>query len=256
MTSPLLASLWEGWQIKLSLITLAGIFLIPMVTRHLFNLIPAFAVADKLNSDTFKAKMQKPAYAENQKWNRKWSALFIVIIFGGIVPFTLTTELPVWWKLLLDSFVILMVYDFFYYLTHRFVFHQSKWFDGPLTWMHAVHHRQHNPCRWDSSYIHPIEVAIGLGLYVATIYALSRIMGNFHVATVIITWLAFTEINLHNHDLWKADKFPFKHLNYMAAMHHNHHATFSGGNFATITLLFDRMFGTLDKGGGLRAKGR
>ena len=41
----------------------------------------------------------------------------------------------------------------------------------------------------------------------------------------------------------------------MAAMHHNHHATFSGGNFATITLLFDRMFGTLDKGGGLRAKG-
>ena len=82
--------------------------------------------------------------------------------------------------------------------------------------MHSVHHRQHNPCRWDSSYIHPIEVAIGLGLYVATIFVLSRFMGNFHVATVIITWLAFTEINLHNHDLWKEDKFPFRHLNYMA----------------------------------------
>ena len=71
MTSPILISLWENYQIKLSLITLAGVFLIPLVTRHLFNLIPAFAAADKLNSETFKQKMAKPAYAENQKWNRK-----------------------------------------------------------------------------------------------------------------------------------------------------------------------------------------
>ena len=67
MTSPILTALWENWQIKLSLITLAGIFLIPLVTRHLFNLIPAFAAADKLNRDTFSAKMQKPAYSANQK---------------------------------------------------------------------------------------------------------------------------------------------------------------------------------------------
>ena len=56
--------------------------------------------------------------------------------------------------------------------------------------MHAIHHRQHNPCRGDSSYIHPLEVAIGLGLYVATIYVLSWFMGNFHVVTVIFTFIA------------------------------------------------------------------
>jgi sterol desaturase/sphingolipid hydroxylase (fatty acid hydroxylase superfamily) len=39
-------------------------------------------------------------------------------------------------------------------------------------------------------------------------------------------------------------------MNYAARMHHNHHARFSGGNYATITLLFDWMFGTLDKGNG------
>ena len=33
-------------------------------------------------------------------------------------------------------------------------------------------------------------------------------------------------------------------------MHHNHHARFTGGNFATITLLYDWMFGTLDHGDG------
>jgi len=119
---------------------------------------------------------------------------------------------------------------------------------GPLMWVHAVHHRQHNPCRKDASYIHPIEVFMGLGLYVAVIFALSRFMGLFHVGTIIITWVAFSEINLHNHNLWKSDRFPFRYLNYVAQMHHNHHAKFTGGNFATISLLYDWMFGTLDYG--------
>ena len=256
MTLPVLASLWENYQIKLSLITLAGIFLIPLVTRRLFNLIPAFAAADKLNSDTLAAKMQKPAYAANQNWNRKWSLLFLVIIFAGIVPFALTPQMPVWWKLLRDCVVILMVYDLFYYLTHRFTFHQSEWFDGPLTWMHAIHHRQHNPCRWDSSYIHPLEVALGLGLYVATIFGLSFVLGNFSVPTVVVTWIAFSHINLHNHDLWETDRFPFKYWHYSAEMHHHHHARFTGGNYATITLLYDWMFGTMDYGDGPRTAAR
>jgi sterol desaturase/sphingolipid hydroxylase (fatty acid hydroxylase superfamily) len=155
---------------------------------------------------------------------------------------------------LIDIAVILMFYDFFYYLTHRFLFHQSGFFGGPLVWMHAVHHQQHNPCRNDSSYIHPLEVAIGLGLYVVSILVLSQFMGRFDVLTIVITWVAFTEINLHNHDLWEADRFPFRYLNYAAKMHHNHHARFTGGNFATISLLYDWMFGTLDNGTGLKAK--
>ncbi len=256
MTSPILASLWENYQIKLSLITMAGIFLIPLVTRHIYNLIPAFASADKLNRDTFKTKMAKPAYAANQKWNRKWAGLFIVIIFAGIIPFVLTPEMPVWWNLLLDCFVILMVYDFVYYLTHRFAFHQSAWFDGPLTWMHAVHHRQHNPCRGDSSYIHPLEVAIGLGLYVFTIFGLSFLMGNFSVPTVIVTWIVFQTVNLHNHDLWETDRFPFRYWHHLAKMHHHHHARFTGGNYATISLLYDWMFGTLDYGNTARKAAR
>ncbi len=100
------------------------------------------------------------------------------------------------------------------------------------------------------SYIHPLEVAIGLGLYVATIAVLSAFMGKFHLATVIVTWIAFSEINLHNHDRWNVDRFPFRYLSTMSVMHHNHHAKFTGGNYATITLLYDWMFGTLDYGDG------
>jgi sterol desaturase/sphingolipid hydroxylase (fatty acid hydroxylase superfamily) len=248
MTSPILSTLWENYQLKLSLITMVTVFALPFVWRWLFNLIPAFATADRLNREDYARKMAKPAYAANQKWNRKWGLFFTAVIFLAIIPFTLEPGLPVWWKLLLDCFVILMVYDFFYYLTHRFVFHDDGVFHGPLTWMHAVHHRQHNPCRGDSSYIHPLEVFLGLGLYVATIFALSFVLGNYSVLTIIVTWIAFQHINLHNHDLWEEKRFPFGYWSHVAQMHHNHHARFTGGNYATITLFYDWLFGTLDYG--------
>ena len=248
MNSLFLASLVENYEWQLSLATLAGIIAVTIVGKQLVKLVPTLLEAARLNADTYREKMQRPNYAANHKWNRKWSIAFLGVIFGVILPFCLTLAPQPWWSMLLEMGVILMVYDFVYYLTHRFLFHDSAFLGGPLKWMHAVHHRQHNPCRWDSSYIHPLEVAIGLGLYVATIAVLSVVMGRFHVATIVITWIAFSEINLHNHNLWKEDRFPFRYLNTMSVMHHNHHARFTGGNFATISLLYDWMFGTLDYG--------
>jgi len=248
MNNPILTTIVENYRWDLSLYTFIGIVALSIVGAKLVRLVPALRAADDLNVDTYKEKLQKPRYAQNQAWNRKWGLFFTAVIFIGIMPFCLTATPEPWWRMLFDMFVILMVYDFFYYLTHRFIFHDAGFLGGPLVWMHAVHHRQHNPCRRDSSYIHPLEVALGLGLYVATIALLPLVMGKFHVVTIVITWIAFQQINLHNHDLWTEDKFPFKYLNYAAKMHHYHHAKFTGGNFATITLLYDWMFGTLDHG--------
>ena len=248
MNSPFLAALLENYRWDLSLYAFVGIIALGWLGKQLVLLVPAFREAHELNVGTYKEKMEKPRYAENQKWNRKWGLVFMAVIFGLIMPFCLTLEAQPWWRYLVDIFVILMFYDFFYYLTHRFLFHDGGFLGGPLMWVHAVQHRQHNPCRMDSSYIHPLEVAMGLGLYVASIAVLSLLMGKFHVATIIVTWVAFSQINLHNHDLWKAGRFPFKYLNTMSVMHHNHHAKFTGGNVATISLLYDWMFGTLDYG--------
>jgi len=239
-----------NYQWQLALYAGLGIIAVTYLIKGIVRLVPALAAESRLNRETYRAKMEKPHYAANQAWNRKWSIPFIILIFAGILPFCLTSVSEAWWHVPLDCFVILMFYDFFYYLTHRFIFHDGGLIGGgPLMWMHAVHHRQHNPCRMDSSYIHPLEIAIGLGLYVASIAVLSAIMGRFHVATIVLTWVAFNQINLHNHDLWKSDRFPFRYLNYASVMHHNHHAKFTGGNFATISLLYDWMFGTLDKDG-------
>lgn len=249
----LFATLLEHYHGLLSLFAFAGIFAVTFVGKQLLLLVPAFQEANQLNEDTFHKKMERPGYAANQAWNRKWGLTYYAVIFGLILPFTLTMEAQPWWNILLDIVVILMFYDFFYYLVHRFLFHDNGFLGGPLVWVHAVHHRQHNPCRADSSYIHPLEVALGLGLYVASIFVLSRFMGNFHVVTVIITWVAFSQINLHNHDLWKVDRFPFRYLAYMSKMHHNHHGKFTGGNYATISLIYDWVFGTLDYGKGYKA---
>lgn len=252
MLSSIWASLQQNYHWQLSLYALVPIMLIPFIGKHLLRLIPTIREAQTLNKETFEKKMARPFYAANQMRNRKWGITYLVVIFAGIVPFCLTLESQPWWKMLLDMFVILMVYDFVYYLTHRFLFHDGGFLGGPLMWVHAVHHQQNNPCRQDSSYIHPLEVALGLGLYVGTIFGLSFVMGNFHVVTLIVTWIAFSEINLHNHDLWKSDRFPFKYLKFAADMHHVHHAKFTGGNFATISLLYDWMFGTYDTGAGYK----
>lgn len=247
-------SLAASYHWQLSLYSALGIAAVTLIGKRLLLLVPTFREAQRLNTAAFAEKMQKPNYAANQRWNRKWGLFYWAVIFVAILPFCLTLDAQSWWEVLLDCVVILMVYDFFYYMAHRFLFHDEGFFGGPLLWVHAYHHRQRNPCRGDSSYIHPLEVAIGLGLYVGTILLLSQFMGNFHVATIVITWVAFSEINQHNHDLWKVDRHPFKYLNTMSVMHHHHHHSFTGGNFATISLLYDWMFGTLDYTG--ERKGR
>lgn len=247
-----LTDLAAGYEWQLSLITLVSIFAVTFIAKKAMMLIPTIRRASAINRETYDAKMQKESYAENQRWNRKWGLVYYAVIFGMVLPFCLTAEAQPWWRVLLDMVVILMVYDFFYYLAHRFLFHDEGFFGGPLLWVHAYHHRQKDPCRGDSSFIHPLEVAIGLALYVGTVFMLSRFMGDFHVVTIVITWIAFSEINLHNHDRWEEERFPFRYLAYASKMHHNHHARFTGGNFATISLLYDWMFGTLDNGDKVR----
>jgi len=254
MDTSFLAPLMEHYNWQLSFYAAVAIIALGFVAKNLLMVVPTFRETSRINKEAYRQKMEKPNYAANQKWNMKWGMFYWVFIFAVILPFCITIEPEPVWNMLTDIVVILMFYDFFYYLVHRFLFHDAGFLGGPLMWVHAVHHRQHNPCRNDSSYIHPIEVALGLGLYAASIFILSRFMGNFHIVTIVITWIAFSEINLHNHDLWKTDRFPFKYLNTMSVMHHNHHAKFTGGNFATISLLYDWMFGTLDYGDEKKAK--
>lgn len=254
MDTSIFSAILAHYHWQATLYVLLGITLATLIGKQLLLLIPTIRQAQKINKQAADSKMAREYYAANQKRNKMWGTLYSAILFLLGIPFCTTLQFQSLADIALDVFVILMVYDFFYYLTHRFLFHDAGPFRGPLMWMHAVHHQQNNPCRLDSSYIHPLEVAIGMGLYIGTILLLAIFMGDFHVATIVITWIAFMEINQHNHDLWVEEKSPYKYLNYLSKMHHVHHAKFTGGNFATISLLYDWLFGTYDTGEGYKKK--
>lgn len=246
-----ISSFLGDYQWKLSLVAFIAIMVIPMLLKPLLLLISGIKEIQLLNKADAEKKMQRDYYAANQKRARFWGLPIQIGIFALILPWCITLDPQPWWKYVLDIFVILMFYDFFYYLGHRYLFHDGP-LGGPLIWVHAVHHQQHNPGRMCSSYIHPLEILIGMGIYALSIFVLSRFMGDFHIATIVFTWITFSEINLHNHDLQEIDRFPYKYLKYMSKMHHIHHQEFTSGNFATISLLYDWLFGTYDTGQGYK----
>lgn len=242
----------ENYQWQLSLVAMVAVLAIPLLLKYLILLVPTLKRTRQLNKDVAAKQVAKSYYNPIQTRSKIWGLTATLLIFALIMPFSITAESQPWWQIPLDAFILLMFYDFFYYMTHRFLFHDGGYGPGPLIKVHSVHHQQKNPCRMDSNYLNPIETCMGLGLYGASIGALAMLMGDFHIVTIIFTWIAFSEINQHNHDRMDegADRFPFKYLHHMAFMHHVHHARFTAGNYATISLFYDWLFGTYDKGDG------
>lgn len=249
MDMSVITSILEQGHWLLSLYVALGTLAAFFVGRYLLLMSPALAQTRDLNVAAGKDRVTRSFYPPIQKRSKLWGLLTQLCVFLLVVPFSVTSAAQAWWEVLLDIFIILMVYDFFYYLVHRFLFHDGP-LGAPLKWVHAVHHQMKNPCRMDSSYLHPIETSLGIALYGATFGILAIFMGDFHVVTAIVTFVAFSAINQHNHDLMEVDRFPFKYLKYMSDMHHVHHARFVGGNFATISLFYDWLFGTYDTGSG------
>jgi sterol desaturase/sphingolipid hydroxylase (fatty acid hydroxylase superfamily) len=112
--------------------------------------------------------------------------------------------------------------------------------------VHAVHHQARNPTYIDAHYVHPMETFIGLGLFFLCIALLAVLLGPFHVVTVVLTYVLYTQLNIINHTLVELPYFPFRTLTWITAKHHVHHENMHKGNYATITLFYDRLFGTLD----------
>jgi sterol desaturase/sphingolipid hydroxylase (fatty acid hydroxylase superfamily) len=68
----------------------------------------------------------------------------------------------------------------------------------------------------------------------------------FNVATIVITSIIYTQINQLNHCRIDLHTFPWRTVNWIAIRHDAHHIDMHKGNYATITLLYDWLFGTLE----------
>jgi len=230
-----------------ALITVGSIVGIVVAGRFLLFRIPAFHRAVEFNTVERKRKWRDLGhkYQHRIKSTQKVGLITNLVFFLLILPFIVTLEHRSLGRILIDAFLVLMIYDFFYYLTHRFLFHGKGYFRR----VHAVHHQARSRISSvDAQLLHPLEAIIGIALFYVVTVAMALAVGQaFNVATIVITYVVFTQLNQLNHCRIDLPYFPFKTLNWIAIMHDAHHIDMHRGNYATITLLYDWMFRTVEQ---------
>jgi len=142
------------------------------------------------------------------------------------------------WRYLLETFTVILIYDFAYYFVHRYAFHEWKL----LRAVHSVHHAARNPRFIDSLLLHPVETVIGLSLF----FGSCAVVGGVHIYTLAAMFITYTAFMILNHAGIDYPKFPFKTLGVLAAKHDRHHHSMLSGNYAAVTPLPDIIFGTVE----------
>lgn len=221
-----------------------SIGLVALGRKVLFGIGPISRTYE-FNRGENRKKIKTEKYQGRLKTSNTVALATNLFFFIVVAPFITTFTAQPWWRVLVDIFVILMVYDFFYYWMHRSLFHGQGYF----RMVHAVHHQARKPTltSLDSLLLHPMEAFLGIGLYMVVTSVYCFALGvQMHVATVILTTIIYTQINQINHVKMDLPFFPFRYLNWAAHRHSLHHIDMHRGNYATITLLFDRLFGTYE----------
>lgn len=139
-----------------------------------------------------------------------------------------------------EATAILLLYDFFYYLVHRYPFH--KW--RTLRRVHAIHHIVRNPSALDSLYMHPLECFIGLSLLWACTGLFALVFGAVSIYSFAAAFLVYSLLNIFVHAGLNLRVFPLSILTHLGARHDQHHRDMKAGNYASVTPLWDRLLGT------------
>lgn len=163
------------------------------------------------------------------------TAMFLAATFGAFDLLLYTGALSVG-RALFEVATVLLLYDFLYYLLHRYVFH--AWEVG-ARW-HRFHHRIRSPRTKDSLYVHPMETFLGVATMLLSITALG-LVGGMHVLSFALAFLIYSLLNLFVHS---AIRLPWLPLSALSRHHDAHHASMRGGYYASITPIWDLVFGT------------
>ena len=221
----------------------AALVLLTVVGRFLVFKIPELERMRQLNHDADRIKLKRKRFKEAVKVNNKVGLIVNLVFYVTILPFCVTLESRPLWRHAVDIVAVLMVFDFFYYLTHRFLFHGKA-----LRQVHSLHHQAHTTTHIDALYVHPLETAIGLALYLGSIPLIAAISGGpLNAFSMAVATLVFTQANTINHTFVDLPYFPFKTLDHVTSIHAAHHVDMNRGNYATLTMLYDRLFGTLEE---------
>jgi sterol desaturase/sphingolipid hydroxylase (fatty acid hydroxylase superfamily) len=228
--------------------TAALVFVLVLVAlstagRFLVFKVPAFARMRDLNRHADQRKLSSKRFRRAVKINNTAGLWTNVVFIAAILPFCISLEARPLWRHGMEIVAVLLVFDFFYYLTHRFLFHGKA-----LRRVHALHHQARTPTYIDALYVHPVETIIGLTLFFGSIPLVAGIAGApLSALSMAIATLMFTHLNQLNHTWVSLPYFPFKTVDFITSIHAAHHVDMNRGNYATLTTLYDWLFGTLEK---------
>ena len=228
-----------NWSAGLALFV--ATVLITKLGRFLAFRHPALQRMRASNAEMDAPKREMKRYPPLLHASARVGLVMNLAFFLFAAPFVVDLVSRPLWQYAVEILSILLVFDFLYYLTHRFLFHGNL-----LRKIHAVHHQVRRPSHIDALYVHPTETAIGLFLYMGTALLLPAFFGPFSAFSMAIATVVFTQVNIINHTYFELPYFPFKTLDYMTTKHHRHHENMDMGNYATLTMAYDYLFGTLD----------
>lgn len=225
-----------------ALVFLAVLIGTTAVGRFLAFRVPALREMRDLNREADARKLSRQRFAAAVRVNNRAGLAANLVFYVAILPFSVSLAPRPLWRHAFDVVVVLMVYDFFYYLTHRFAFHGKL-----LRKVHALHHQAHTPTYIDALYVHPLETVIGLALFLGTIPLVAAVGGApLHSVSMAVATLLFTQLNTINHTYVNLPRFPFRTVTHITRIHAAHHVDMNRGNFATLSTLYDRLFGTYE----------
>lgn len=170
--------------------------------------------------------------------NMVFSGALVFALAYGLYPYLFTDAATAWWAMALQAVGVLLLYDFTYYLMHRFAFHEFE----PLRRVHVVHHKVRHPMAVDSLYLHPIETFLGVALLTACTF----VVGPVTPGTFAVVFLVYSSLNILVHCGLDLPVPGFRTIGWIARKHDTHHTSMKGGNYASITPLFDILFGTAE----------
>ena len=225
-----------------ALVFLAALILLTVLGRFLAFKIPALQRMRELNREADRTKLSRKRFSEAVDASTRAGLITNLVFYATILPLCVNLEPRPLWRHGVDIVAVLMVFDLFYYLTHRFLFHGK-----PLRKVHALHHQARTPTYIDALYVHPLETVIGLVLFLGSIPLIAALGGGpLNAVSMAVATLIFTQLNTINHTYVNLPYFPFKTLSDITGVHAAHHVDMSHGNYATLTMLYDWICGTYE----------
>jgi sterol desaturase/sphingolipid hydroxylase (fatty acid hydroxylase superfamily) len=225
-----------------ALVFLASLIAMTVGGRWLAFRVPELRRMRDLNREADRQKLARPRFRAAVQASNRAGLAVNALFYLAVLPFCVSLAPRPLWRHAVDVVAVLMLYDFFYYLTHRFLFHGR-----PLRRVHALHHGAHTPTHADALYVHPLETAIGLVLYLGSIPLVAALAGGpLHAVSMAVATLLFTQLNTLNHTFVNLPRFPFRTLTTITQVHAAHHVDMNRGNYATLSMLYDRLFGSYE----------